>query len=152
MWVHVTSIWALFCMFLSLRVLRVVSVPLYVVVRNCGPAATALLNFLIRQEGLSPQRVCGVLLLVVGAALFSLGDQVSGGQSTEESQGLEQAVGLTVSIALAAVLEMMALERLKKNGLDLRGWKKKTDELYYLVIRRAWSRFIFSVSGCLVDK
>ena len=66
-------------LYLSLMALRLVSVPLYVVARNCIPLQTAILEYL--RHGTLQKKIAyiGLMIALAGATLFVLGDYLHGG-------------------------------------------------------------------------
>lgn len=87
-------------LFVSLRALLYVSVPLYVVARNCVPAQTAVLERLVNKTAVPPVGVLGLVLTIVGAVVFAGADA-----SNIDPVGLGWAFGLTTSVALASVAD-----------------------------------------------
>lgn len=102
LWVTAQTAFFMGMLFMSLKALKFVSVPLYVVARNTVPAVTASAEFLLTNVRISFTQICGLALTVVGAIVYSLADMKSG---SFEIIGLIYAFCLVIVVALASVLD-----------------------------------------------
>mmetsp|Transcript_78830 Transcript_78830/g.239092 ORF Transcript_78830/g.239092 Transcript_78830/m.239092 type:complete len:358 (+) Transcript_78830:97-1170(+) len=92
-------------LFTSLKALKYISVPLYVVARNTVPAQTALLERFFTNVQISPVAFLGLGCTVVGAGLYTYGDLQSG----LAMDGFAYAVVLTLIVATCSVVDKTAV-------------------------------------------
>lgn len=95
-------------LFTSLRALKFISVPLYVVARNTVPAQTALIERVFTNVKLPIVSVVGLMGTIVGAVLYTYGDLHAGLDRT----GLMYAVLLTGIVSSASVVDKTAVRTL----------------------------------------
>lgn len=132
-----TLLQALFFMltlFMSLKALRFVSIPLYVVARNMVPAATAALERLLSGTPVSRTAALGLSGTVLGAIVYTKGDMArasssdsalgsdaaGGGISAEDAAGLVYAAALVVIVALCSVVDKTAVRTIcDREGLTI---------------------------------
>lgn len=93
-------------LFLSLKALRFISVPLYVVSRNMVPAVTALYEKSLTGTEIPFVAAMGLCFTVLGALVYSWGDLNSG---SIDLPGLSYALFLVLAVAGASVLDKTAV-------------------------------------------
>jgi len=108
MWVLLQVFFFMATLFTSLKALKFISVPLYVVARNTVPAQTALLERIFNNVRLSLVAILGLFFTVVGAIVYTYGDLNSGLSFT----GLVYAVVLTLVVAGCSVVDKTAVRYL----------------------------------------
>ncbi|CAD7971757.1 unnamed protein product [Amoebophrya sp. A25] len=122
MWVVAQTMFFVGTLYFSLKALRFMSVPLYVVARNTVPAATALVERAFTGTPINFVPGIGLLCTVIGAVLYTAGDMApatTGGSNRApapviESSGLAYAVLLVVIVAACSVVDKTAIFYLKK--------------------------------------
>jgi drug/metabolite transporter (DMT)-like permease len=92
----------------SLKSLEFVSIPIYVVATNGRPLCSALLEFLIQGSRPSWVRLCGLCLIMCGAAVAVIS------QSSSEFRGLFYAFLNTFLIGLLGVYENMIMKQVRE--------------------------------------
>eukprot|EP00408_Alexandrium_pacificum_P012636 CAMPEP_0171225068 /NCGR_PEP_ID=MMETSP0790-20130122/36615_1 /TAXON_ID=2925 /ORGANISM="Alexandrium catenella, Strain OF101" /LENGTH=344 /DNA_ID=CAMNT_0011691087 /DNA_START=31 /DNA_END=1062 /DNA_ORIENTATION=+ len=95
-------------LFLSLKALRFISVPLYVVARNTVPAQTALLERVFTSVRLSVSAITGLMFTIFGAILYTYGDLQAGLQVG----GLAYAMMLTLIVSGCSIIDKTSVRRL----------------------------------------
>lgn len=108
LWVVLQVVLFMGTLFTSLKALRYVSVPLYVVARNTVPAQTALLERLFTSVKLSAAAVLGLLCTILGAVLYTYGDLRSG----VAFGGLAYAAMLTLIVSGCSIADKTAVRTL----------------------------------------
>lgn len=94
-------------LFTSLKALKYISVPLYVVARNTVPAQTALLERVVTGTSISAISAFGLLSTVLGAVVFTYGDLQSG----LDGVGLAYAAMLTSLVSCCSVVDKMSVKQ-----------------------------------------
>lgn len=94
-------------LFVSLRALKFVSVPLYVVARNCVPALTAFMERVLNNTVIPPVGILGIAFTITGAIIFNLGDT-----GNTDIEGVVWAVMTATSVALCSVADKMIVKTL----------------------------------------
>lgn len=97
-------------LFTSLKALRFISVPLYVVARNTVPAQTALLERIFSSVRISASAALGLVLTILGAVLYTFGDLKTG----LALGGLAYAWLLTMIVASCSVIDKTAVRALSQ--------------------------------------
>jgi len=105
MWVVAQVTFFMATLFTSLKALKYISVPLYVVARNTVPAQTALLEYMFTTMRLSPVAFLGLGLTIAGAALYTYGDLQSG----LALNGFAYALALTLIVSGCSVVDKTAV-------------------------------------------
>jgi len=108
LWVLLQVVLFMTSLFFSLRSLRFISVPLYVVARNTVPAQTAFLEWSFTGLQLSAVSIFGLLCTIIGAALYTFGDMQSG----LALDGFFYALLLTSIVAANSVVDKTAVRLL----------------------------------------
>lgn len=102
----INACWCLICMLLSLRVLRVINIPLFVILRNCGPGVCAVFERIFVGTKISRQRIVALSVTFLGMGIYTLLEEdVNYG-------GLVEGLALTVNVAMVAVFEKLILDQL----------------------------------------
>eukprot|EP00928_Gymnodinium_smaydae_P062474 TRINITY_DN46328_c0_g1_i1.p1 TRINITY_DN46328_c0_g1~~TRINITY_DN46328_c0_g1_i1.p1 ORF type:complete len:375 (-),score=37.28 TRINITY_DN46328_c0_g1_i1:284-1360(-) len=114
-WVFAQTVLFLIMLFISLRALRIISVPLYVVARNMVPAVTALCEKVFIGSTTPPVAAAGLFLTVVGAVVYSWGDFTVG---SVDFVGVAFALSLVLVVAVASVTDKISV-RLQRTEEDL---------------------------------
>lgn len=113
----VNAIWMVVVIWSSLRALRVIPVPIYVVACNARPACTAALEFLILRKTISVDRVAALIVIIVGYIVATMNDLAW------ENEGIGYAFLYTFLVGGLSVYEHAIMCRLKKEqtpvGLNL---------------------------------
>mmetsp|Transcript_52103 Transcript_52103/g.121181 ORF Transcript_52103/g.121181 Transcript_52103/m.121181 type:complete len:377 (+) Transcript_52103:114-1244(+) len=108
LWVVLQVVLFMGTIFTSLKALRFISVPLYVVARNTVPAQTALLERVFTSVKLSASAVSGLLCTIIGALLYTYGDFRSG----LAIDGLSYAIVLTLTVSACSIVDKTAVRLL----------------------------------------
>ncbi|CAD7961553.1 unnamed protein product [Amoebophrya sp. A120] len=103
-----------FCLtlYFSLKALRFMSVPLYVVARNTVPAATAVVEWSCTNTKINALPIVGLFLTIIGAVLYSVGDFLS--QNALDFVGLTYAGFLIFIVATCSVIDKTAVRILRE--------------------------------------
>jgi len=100
-------------LFLSLKALRYISVPLYVVARNTVSAQTALLERIFTSVRLSAPAILGLLLTIFGAVLYTYGDLRAG----LALGGFVYALMLTFVVSACSIIDKTAVRTLGQEDI-----------------------------------
>mmetsp|Transcript_9430 Transcript_9430/g.19004 ORF Transcript_9430/g.19004 Transcript_9430/m.19004 type:complete len:360 (-) Transcript_9430:126-1205(-) len=101
LWVVLQVAFFMGTLFTSLKALRFISVPLYVVARNTVPAQTALLERVFTSVRLSASAVAGLMCTILGAVIYTYGDLKAG----LAVGGLAYAVVLTLIVSGCSIID-----------------------------------------------
>lgn len=105
-WVVVQVLMFMCQLFISLKALKYISVPLYVVARNTVPAQTAAVERLLIKASLSKVSCVGLALTILGALIYTYGD-INGGL---DLTGMIFAILLTANVSVCSVVDKMAVK------------------------------------------
>jgi len=97
-------------LFVSLKALKHISVPLYVVARNTVPAQTALVERLLTKASLSAVSCVGLAFTILGAAIYTYGD-IHGGL---DPTGMIFVILVTANVSVCSVVDKMAVKVLSQ--------------------------------------
>jgi drug/metabolite transporter (DMT)-like permease len=101
MWIVAQVVFFMATLFISLKALKFISVPLYVVARNTVPAQTALLERIFSGTRITLVAVVGLCFTIVGAVVYTYGDL----GARLNLVGLAYAVVLTLVVAGCSVID-----------------------------------------------